>query len=224
LRRLRSPTLRHRLQALPPLITGAEARRRSAAIGHVSPIRIKLDSSLARSTFLADDATAPERSSRLSVAFTKEDSAETAAETLLPDRAISPHPNLVTEAGLRALELQLQQARAAFEAASAIEDVNERRRQAASPLRDARYFAARVRTAQVVPDPASMDTVAFGSTVTFSRNDGRVQKYRIVGEDEADPKAGSISFVSPVARLLMGKAIGDVVGAGGQELEILAIA
>ena len=46
----------------------------------------------------------------MSVAFTKEDSAETASETLLPDRPISPHPNLVTEAGLQALELQLQQA------------------------------------------------------------------------------------------------------------------
>jgi transcription elongation GreA/GreB family factor len=86
-----------------------------------------------------------------------------------------------------------------------------------------RYFAARVRTAQVVPAPSSIDIVAFGSTVTFSRDDGRVQTYRIVGEDEADPKTGSISFVSPVAGLLMGKAVGDVVAVGDQELEIVAI-
>src|ERR1700682_2678643 len=78
----------------------------------------------------------------LSVAFTKEDSAETASETLLPDRPVSPHPNLVTEAGLKALEIQLQQAREAYETAQKIEDVNERRRQAAAPLRDMRYFAA----------------------------------------------------------------------------------
>ena len=160
----------------------------------------------------------------MSVAFTKEESAETAAETQLPDRPISPHPNLVTEAGLKALELQLQQAREAYEATQQIEDVNERRRQAAVPSRDMRYFAARVRTAQVVPDPVSADTVAFGSTVTFSRADGRVQTYRIVGEDEADPKAGSISFVSPVARAMMSKAVGDVVGSGSQEIEIIAIA
>ncbi|WP_291868693.1 transcription elongation factor GreA [Bradyrhizobium sp.] len=159
----------------------------------------------------------------MSVAFTKEDSAETAAETLLPDRPVSPHPNLVTEAGLKALELQLQQAREAYETARKIEDVNERRRQAAAPLRDARYFAARVRTAQVVADPTSTDIVAFGSTVTFRRDDGRIQTYRIVGEDEADPKAGTISFVSPVARSLMGKAVGDVVGASRQELEVMAI-
>jgi len=160
----------------------------------------------------------------VSVAFTKEDSAETASETLLPDRPVSSHANLVTEAGLQALEAQLAQAREAYEAAQKIEDVNERRRQAAVPLRDARYFAARVRTAQVVAAPASNDTVAFGSTVTFRRADGRVQTYHIVGEDEADPKTGSISFVAPVARMLMGKAVGDVVEASGQELEITAIA
>ena len=160
----------------------------------------------------------------MSVAFTKEDSAETASETLLPDRPVSPHPNLVTEAGLKALEFQLQQARETYETAQKIEDVNERRRQAATSLRDVRYFAARVRTAQVITtNSTSTDTVAFGSTVTFKRDDGRVQKYRIVGEDEADPKAGSISFVSPVARSLMGKAVGDVVGTSGHELEIIAI-
>ena len=160
----------------------------------------------------------------MSVAFTKEESAETAAETLLPDRPISPHPNLVTEAGLQALQSQFAQAREAYEAAQAIEDVNEKRRQSAVPLRDVRYLGERLRTAQVVPNPASTDIVAFGSTVTFSRPDGRVQTYRIVGEDEADPKAGSISFVAPVARSLMGKAVGDIVGAGAQEIEIVAIA
>lgn len=159
----------------------------------------------------------------MAVAFTKEESAETAAETLLPDRPISPHPNLVTEAGLKALELQVQDARQAYEAASRIEDVNERRRQQANPLRDLRYFVERVRTAQLVADPSATDVVAFGSTVTFSRDDGRVQTYRIVGEDEADPKAGSISYVAPVARLLMGKAVGDVVTVGDQELEVIRI-
>lgn len=160
----------------------------------------------------------------MSVAFTKEESAETAAETQLPDRPVSPHPNLVTAAGLRALEEQLREAQAAFEAAQGIEDVNERRRESALPLRDARYFAARVRTAQVMPAPTSTEQIAFGSTVTFKRGDGRVQTYTIVGEDEADPKRGMISYVSPVARLLMGKSAGDVVEVTGQELEILTIA
>lgn len=160
----------------------------------------------------------------MSVAFVKEESAETAAETRLPDRPISPHPNLVTRAGLKALEEQVQLARDASEAANAIEDVNERRRQAASPLRDLRYYSERLRTAQLMPNPASNEIVSFGSVVTFSRDDGRVQTYQIVGEDEADPTRGSISHVSPVARLLMGKTVGDVVTVGAQELEITGIA
>ena len=164
-----------------------------------------------------------QRSSRLSVAFTKEESAETASETQLPDRPISPHLNLVTEQGLKALERQLQDAKNAFEAAQKTEDVNERRRLSAIPLRDMRYFAERVRTAQIIAAPDGTEIVAFGSTVTFSRTDGREQTYRIVGEDEADPKAGSISYVSPVARAVMGKTVGDVVTAGNQDIEIIAI-
>jgi transcription elongation GreA/GreB family factor len=164
-----------------------------------------------------------ERKCILSVAFVKEESAETAAETQLPDRPISAHPNLVTESGLQMLQEQLEQVRQACEAARAIEDVNERRRQLAKPLRDLRYLTERVRTAQVVPPPASHDQVGFGSTVTFERDDGRVQTYRIVGEDEADPKVGSVSFVSPVAKALVGKTVGDVAVLGDGELEIIAI-
>lgn len=160
----------------------------------------------------------------MSVAFTKEDSAETAAETMLPERPIPAGPNLVTVAGLAALERQMAEARAAYDAALGIGDVNERRRQAANPFRDLRYFAERLRTAQVVPAPDGNGVVGFGSTVTFERDDGRVQSYAIVGEDEADPKAGSISFASPIARLLMGRTVGDVVALGESELEIVAIA
>jgi len=160
----------------------------------------------------------------MSVAFTKEDSAETASETQLPDRVISPEPNLVTAAGLDALHAQLEAARLAYEAASAIEDINERRRQSAIPLRDLRYFRERVSTAQLMSAPASTDTVAFGSTVTFTRDDGQSRTYRIVGEDEADPKSGTISYISPAARALVGKSIGDVLAVGGQDVEITAIA
>jgi transcription elongation GreA/GreB family factor len=159
----------------------------------------------------------------LSVAFTKEDSAETASENLLPDRPISDAPNLVTPEGLVALEQQRDAARAAYDAAMLIEEINERRRQASNPLRDLRYFAERVRTAQVLPAAENSGEVAFGGTVTFERDDGRRQTYRIVGEDEADPKAGTISYVSPIARALIGKAVGEVVSVGAMELELVAI-
>jgi len=159
----------------------------------------------------------------VSVAFTKEDSAETAAETMLPERPIPDGPNLVTATGLAALEQQLAEARAAYEAALLVEDINERRRQAANPFRDLRYFTERLRTAQPVPAPQSSEAVAFGSTVTLQRDDGRVQTFRIVGEDEADPKSGSISFASPMARALLGKGAGEVVSLGQSELEVVSI-
>jgi transcription elongation GreA/GreB family factor len=159
----------------------------------------------------------------LSVAFTKEESAETASEVQLPDRPISPHPNLVTVEGLQQLEKLLSDAREGHAQAQQIEDVNERRRRSAPFARDIRYYSERVRTAVVQPPPASSEIVAFGSRVTFHRDDGREQIFRIVGEDEADPKTGSISYVSPVARVLLGKAVGDLVKLGEHDIEIVAI-
>ena len=63
----------------------------------------------------------------------------------------------------------------------------------------------------------------FGPTVTLERDDGRKQTWHIVGEDEADPAQGTISHVSPVARALFGKRVGDVAQAGQGEAEITAI-
>jgi transcription elongation GreA/GreB family factor len=59
--------------------------------------------------------------------------------------------------------------------------------------------------------------------VTIVRDDGREQTFRIVGEDEADPAKGSISHVSPLARSMFGKRVGDVVRAGHGEAEIIRI-
>ena len=113
--------------------------------------------------------------------------------------------------------------RAAYHAAQQIEDLNERRNAVAAASRDMRYFAERLRTAQLMSDPVERETVAFSSRVTFVHDDGRRQTFRIVGEDEADPRAGSISYVSPVARALIGKAVGDRVVLGDHEIEVLAV-
>jgi transcription elongation GreA/GreB family factor len=59
--------------------------------------------------------------------------------------------------------------------------------------------------------------------VTFKRDDGRRQAFRIVGEDEADPRNGSISYTSTVARALIGKAAGEVAWVGDHEIEILSM-
>ena len=159
----------------------------------------------------------------MSVAFTREESAETAAEFQLPDRPISPHPNFVTAPGLKALEAAQAEAHRAYEIAQQIEDVNERRRGSAPALRELKYFSERLRTAQLVSSQRHDGVLSFGSRVTFTRNQGQRQSYRIVGEDEADPRQGSISYASPLARLLMGKMVGDVVTLGDDEIEILKI-
>jgi len=56
------------------------------------------------------------------------------------------------------------------------------------------------------------DRVVFGATVRLIDEENDAEKcYQIVGEDEADIKVGKISFVSPIARAVIGKCVGDSV-------------
>ncbi|MFD1702462.1 transcription elongation factor GreA [Methylopila henanensis] len=158
----------------------------------------------------------------MSVAFTREqDNEATAAD--LPDRPISPHPNLVTAEGLAALDAALAEARAAYAAAQASGDIQTDRTAMARATRDLRYYAARRASAELVEPQRGSGVATFGSRVTFDREDGRRQSFRIVGEDEADPARGSVSYVSPLARALVGKAVGDAATVAGGEVEIVAI-
>ncbi len=56
------------------------------------------------------------------------------------------------------------------------------------------------------------------------RDGGRRQTFRIVGEDEADPAHGTLSHVSPLARALFGKEVGDTVEVANSQAEIVEIA
>jgi len=154
----------------------------------------------------------------MSRAFTKEPDEGEAVEDL-PDRPLSPHPNLVTAQGLAQIEAALTAAHEAHAAAQGSGDHTA----LAHAARDVRYWTARRSTAQVMPEPEGSAKVQFGSTVTIERDDGRRQTWRIVGEDEAEPNEGTLSYVSPVARALMGKSVGDVVPAGNGEAEIAEI-
>lgn len=158
----------------------------------------------------------------MSVAFTKEQENEATAADL-PDRPISPHPNLVTPEGLRLLDAALAEARAAYAAAQAAGDIQQDRTAMARATRDLRYYSARRASAELIAPATAPDIVTFGGAVTFDREDGRRQTFRIVGEDEADPAKGSVSYVSPLARALMGKAIGDAATVAGGEVEIVSI-
>jgi transcription elongation factor GreA len=70
----------------------------------------------------------------------------------------------------------------------------------------------------------SGSVIKFGATVTLSDEEtDEEQTFRIVGEDEADPAQGSISYVAPLARALLGKAVGDVATVAGSEVEVVAV-
>ncbi|QBQ49462.1 transcription elongation factor GreA [Brevundimonas naejangsanensis] len=157
----------------------------------------------------------------MSVAFTREEDLEATAADL-PDRPISPHPNLVTPQGLAQIEAELAAARAAYTAAQAAGSIEADRTAMARATRDLRYWSARRSTAQLVEAPSD-GQVRFGDTVTIVREDGRTQTWRIVGEDEADPAKGSVSHVSPLAQALMGRREGDEATVAGQSVEIVAI-
>jgi len=154
----------------------------------------------------------------MSRAFVKEpDGAEAFEE--LPDRPISEHPNLVTPQGLAQIEDNLTRLHEQHAQAQSAGD----RAALASVGRDLRYWTARRSTAQVMPAPEDTEKAQFGSTVTIVRDDGRRQTFRIVGEDEAEPAQGTLSYASPVARGLLNKAVGDVITAGSGEAEVVEI-
>jgi transcription elongation GreA/GreB family factor len=157
----------------------------------------------------------------MSVAFTKEGDSEAAAADL-PDRPVSAHTNYVTMAGLAQIDAALALARADYSAAQAAGGIGADRTAMARASRDLRYWTARRATAQLVESGPS-DTIRFGSRVTFEHGDGRQVSYAIVGEDEADPANGSVSHVSPVARALIGKSVGDLVVLAGKEIEVIAV-
>ena len=158
----------------------------------------------------------------MSVAFTKEQDSESAAADL-PHRPVSPHPNLVTASGLAQLDAALAEARAAYSAAQAHGDVQADRTAMARATRDLRYYAARRASAHLVETDRADQAVQFGARVTFDRADGRRQSFRIVGEDEADPTQGAVSYASPLGRALLGKAVGDTADVPGGEVEIVQI-
>ena len=153
----------------------------------------------------------------MSRAFVKESDGEEDQEP--PELQVSPHRNLVTPAGLKQIKVNVERLQTDLTDARAASDRSTVKR----IQRDLRYWTERLRTAEVVAAPAASGTVRFGSMVTLEKQDGERVEYQIVGEDEADPAQGRISYVSPIARLLIGAAVGDVAALADGEARILAI-
>jgi transcription elongation GreA/GreB family factor len=159
-------------------------------------------------------------------AFVK-DPDETGAPEPLPERHQSQHTNYVTPNGLRqlqALQVELEARRQRL--LSAGKQANPQ--DLALAQRDLRYVEERLgRAVLVVPGGGSPDRVHFGATVEVRDEAGAIETFTIVGEDEADPALGKLSWVSPLAKALLNVELGELVKwrrpAGPQELEIVDI-
>lgn len=155
-----------------------------------------------------------------------------------------PRKNYITPQGFAALEAEFQQLRlverpevvrtVAWAASNGDRSENgdyiygkKRLRQIDARMR---FLIKRMDSAEVV-DPArqqGLETVHFGAWVTlYSLTRDGERRYRIVGQDELEPGKGYISWVSPLARALLGKRIGDTVRvetpAGAEEYEIVDV-
>ncbi len=163
----------------------------------------------------------------MSQAFVKEQD-DSALVNKLPDRPQSGHPNYMTPQGLVQLHDKvhvLQESRAALVEAP---DDPMKQQRLAEVERDLRYYQGRIERAVVVDlakQPA--DEVHFGAIVQVRDEKGETLEFTIVGEDEGDVGSAKVSWVSPLAKAMLGAKVGDIVTwqrpAGNLELEITRI-
>lgn len=130
---------------------------------------------------------------------------------------IPPGRNLVTARGLAQIRDKVHALESLLPTLSDEDEIKAARRQL-------RYWSTRQATAQVVETADGGGVVAFGCTVTFAMN-GKERTITIVGDDEADPGAGLLSFSAPLSRAMMDAEVGDSVDFGGKAdaIEILSI-
>ena len=169
----------------------------------------------------------------MSKAFTKDDAWE---EPVVPPRAPLPAgvPNYVTPRGLALLRAELAELEAERRRVDSdrSDEVESRRRLAIVAGRLAE-LSARIASAEVVdPRRQPHDAVRFGASVTLKtvsgESAGEERRLEIVGVDEADPASGRVAFVAPIARAVLGSAVGETVSLqtprGEELLQVVSIA
>jgi transcription elongation GreA/GreB family factor len=152
----------------------------------------------------------------MSRAFVRESDQEPES---LPDRPISSHPNFVTQSGLEQIAARIRELESQRQAELSVENSAT----LAGIDRDLRYWRKRRATARVIEPAVPLSSVVFGAHVTLHFADGAERGFRLVGEDEADPARSLLSWVSPLARALIGQRAGDVVRFQDKDVEILRI-
>lgn len=164
----------------------------------------------------------------MSRAFVNEERFEQAGGEELVDRPISEFPNYVTPTGALELQTLEESLMAQLAPLKASKDETFNKDKVAEIERDLRYVRARLDSAILVdPKTQSHETVLFGASVVVEDDEGNQHTFHIVGEDEADANINKVSWVSPLAKSLIGQKIGDTVTwqrpVGNINLEILDI-
>jgi len=160
----------------------------------------------------------------MSRAFVKEPDGDQ-ADSDLPERPQSEHPNYMTQKGLEKMQSTVIELRQEQSLLRKEDDLSAKNR--IKPIEaELRYLEKRIQCA--IPVDVSKQKsreIRFGATVKLVDENDQEHLFTIVGEDESEPDAGLISWVSPLARKLVGKKAEDVViwerPAGNLELEIL---
>jgi transcription elongation factor GreB len=163
----------------------------------------------------------------MSRGFVKEDDLEHAG-TDLPERPVSQHPNYVTPHGLSLLQNEVNTLAQTREALMQRKDDTIAQQEIAKIDRDLRYLSMRLEQAILVdPTKQPKDNILFGAKVEVEDEEGNHLQFTIVGEDEADISQNKVSYVSPIAKALIGRKLGDTVvwqrPAGNMILDIIDI-
>ena len=150
----------------------------------------------------------------MSVAFRREsDEAHLEPKFELP---IPPGPNLVTARGLAQIRARVAELETTLSGLADEDAIKAARR-------ELRYWSTRQSTAQLM-DKANGSRVSFGCTVTFQMN-RKQRAITIVGDDEADPAAGLLSFSAPLSRVLMDAEAGEKLDFANEKdsIEVISI-
>lgn len=150
----------------------------------------------------------------MSVAFRRESDEEHLEPKF--ELPIPAGPNRVTARGLRLIEERIAELKASIAHSNDPAKIG-------SLQRDLRYWQTRQVTADLAPVPSG-SRVELGTEVRFAMN-GKAKTLRIVGDDEAAPSEGSISFNAPLSRAMLGAREGDLLSFGNDEdaIEILGV-
>lgn len=146
----------------------------------------------------------------MSRGFVKEDDQEEIP--MVPPRADLPEGviNYVTQVGLDEL---LEEKQTLLRDRDNLESINENERRIAVNHINAKLqlLNNRITTAKVIIlNEQPQDEIRFGALVTLKvGNETKLQKYQIVGADEADISKGKIAFISPIAKILINKKVGE---------------